>query len=85
MRTTLDLNEKLIRELMDVTSAKAQTDAIHQADLDGHLIPSGNKQAVDRLDLPVEKAHFVVDSATSAQPRSPIPGLVLGLPPRRIA
>jgi Bacterial antitoxin of type II TA system, VapB len=31
MRTTLDLNEKLIRELMDVTSAKTRTDAIHQA------------------------------------------------------
>lgn len=29
MRTTLDLNDKLIRELMVVTSAK--TDAIHQA------------------------------------------------------
>jgi hypothetical protein len=31
MRMTLDLNEKLIRELMDVTSAKTKTDAIHQA------------------------------------------------------
>ena len=31
MRTTLDLNEKLIRELMTVTSAKTKTDAIHQA------------------------------------------------------
>lgn len=31
MRTTLDLNEKLIRKLMDVTSAKTKTDAIHQA------------------------------------------------------
>lgn len=31
MRTTLDLDEKLIRELMDVTSAKTKTDAIHQA------------------------------------------------------
>ncbi len=31
MRTTLDLNEKLIRELMEVTSAKTKTDAIHQA------------------------------------------------------
>ena len=28
MRTTLDLNEKLIRELMDVTSAKTKTDAV---------------------------------------------------------
>ena len=31
MRTTLDLNEKLIRELMDVTGAKTKTEAIHQA------------------------------------------------------
>ena len=31
MRTTLDLNEKLKRELMEVTSAKTKTDAIHQA------------------------------------------------------
>jgi hypothetical protein len=31
MRTTLDLNDKLIRELMDVTAAKTKTDAIHQA------------------------------------------------------
>lgn len=31
MRTTLDLNEKLIRELMHVTAAKTKTEAIHQA------------------------------------------------------
>lgn len=31
MRTTLDLNEKLMRELMDVTAAKTKTEAIHQA------------------------------------------------------
>ena len=31
MLTTLNLNEKLIRELMVVTSAKTKTDAIHQA------------------------------------------------------
>ncbi len=31
MRTTLDLNGKLIRELMDVTAAKTKTEAIHQA------------------------------------------------------
>lgn len=31
MRTTLDLDEKLIRELMDATSAKTKTDAIHRA------------------------------------------------------
>lgn len=31
MRTTLDLNDKLIQQLMAVTSAKTKTDAIHQA------------------------------------------------------
>ncbi|MBK9306484.1 MAG: type II toxin-antitoxin system VapB family antitoxin [Nitrospira sp.] len=31
MRTTLDLDEKLIRQLMDVTAAKTKTDAIHLA------------------------------------------------------
>jgi hypothetical protein len=31
MRTTLDLNEKLIRDLMTVTAAKTKTEAIHQA------------------------------------------------------
>ncbi|WP_413936839.1 type II toxin-antitoxin system VapB family antitoxin [Nitrospira sp. BLG_1] len=31
MRTTLDLDEKLIRQLMNVTAAKTKTDAIHQA------------------------------------------------------
>lgn len=31
MRTTLNLDEQLIRELMDVTSATTKTDAIHQA------------------------------------------------------
>lgn len=31
MRTTLDLNEKLIEQLMKVTSAKTKSDAIHQA------------------------------------------------------
>lgn len=31
MRTTLDLDEKLIRKLMVVTAAKTKTDAIHQA------------------------------------------------------
>src|SRR5215831_12977970 len=37
-------------------------------DLYGHLIPGGNKQAVDRLDAPVDKAVSEADSATSAQP-----------------
>lgn len=31
MRTTLDLDEKLIEQLMKATSAKTKTDAIHQA------------------------------------------------------
>ena len=33
-------------------------------DLYGYLIPGGNKQAVDRLDEPVGKAHFEGESAT---------------------
>ena len=37
-------------------------------DLYGHLIPGGNKQAVDRLDAPVDKAHFEGESATQPQP-----------------
>jgi integrase len=37
-------------------------------DLYGHLIPGGNKQAVDRLDQPVDKAAFEAQSATQAQP-----------------
>jgi len=36
----------------------------------GHLIPGGNKQAVDRLDQPVHKSDFEAESATSAQPAS---------------
>ena len=32
MRTTLDLNEKLIREQMNVTASKTKTEAIHQAE-----------------------------------------------------
>jgi integrase len=38
----------------------------------GHLIPGGNKQAVDRLDTPVQQ----FDSATSAQPCAPVQGPV---------
>ena len=34
----------------------------------GHLIPGGNKQAVDRLDTPMETSQFQSDSATQAQP-----------------
>jgi integrase len=37
-------------------------------DLYGHLIPGGNKQAVDRLDTPVDKWLVEVQSATPAQP-----------------
>ena len=37
-------------------------------DLYGYLIPGGNKQAVDRLDEPVGKAHFEGESATQPQP-----------------
>jgi integrase len=33
-------------------------------DLYGHLIPGGNKQAVDRLDLPVDKPRLGLNSAT---------------------
>jgi integrase len=34
----------------------------------GHLIPGGNKQAVDRLDTPPPPSLFETESATSAQP-----------------
>ncbi len=37
-------------------------------DLYGHLIPGGNKQAVDRLDLPVDMPCLWLHSATPAQP-----------------
>jgi hypothetical protein len=37
-------------------------------DLYGHLIPGGNKQAVDRLDQPVDKAGSEAESATQTQP-----------------
>ncbi len=37
-------------------------------DLYGHLIPGGNKQAVDRLDHLVDKRGFESESATQAQP-----------------
>ncbi len=41
-------------------------------DLYGHLIPGGNKQAVDRLDTPVEE----LQPATPAQPPHAYPGPV---------
>ena len=34
----------------------------------GHLIPGGNKQAVDRLDTPLAQSAFYAESATPAQP-----------------
>lgn len=34
----------------------------------GHLIPGGNKQAVDRLDTPIAQSFFEAESATPAQP-----------------
>ncbi len=37
-------------------------------DLYGHLTPGGNKQAVDRLDEPVDKTAFEDESATQPQP-----------------
>ena len=37
-------------------------------DLYGHLIPGGNKQAVDRLDNHVERGCFETESATQPQP-----------------
>jgi integrase-like protein len=40
-------------------------------DLYGHLIPGSNRQAVDRLDTPVESAFVAAQSATQAQPLAP--------------
>ena len=37
-------------------------------DIYGHLIPGGNKAAVDRLDGPVDKVRFERETATPAQP-----------------
>jgi integrase len=41
-------------------------------DLYGHLIPGGNRQAVDRLDEPVKPRWDGDGSATFAQPKRPI-------------
>ena len=38
-------------------------------DIYGHLIPGGNKAAVDRLDGPVDNAGFQKETATPTQPR----------------
>ena len=43
-------------------------------DLYGHLIPGGNRQAVDRLDTPTVSRPLGPDSATSAQPQPPVQG-----------
>ncbi len=40
-------------------------------DLYGHLIPGGNKQAVDRLDEPVDKRHSEAKTAPQAHPQPP--------------
>ncbi len=56
MRTTLDLNEKLIRELMDVTAAKTKTDAIHQAATELIL-----RKKLDRLKSLSGKVHLDLD------------------------
>lgn len=42
-------------------------------DLYGKLIPGGNKQAVDRLDTPVDTGPFQAENATQAQP-TPVGG-----------
>jgi hypothetical protein len=34
----------------------------------GHLIPDGNKQAVDKLDTPINRSAFEAESASPAQP-----------------
>ena len=43
-------------------------------DLYGHLIPGGNRQAVDRLDVGVEEWSLGPESATPAQPAPVFPG-----------
>jgi hypothetical protein len=51
------------------TNAAGLSDVVQvTVDLYGHLIPGGNKQAVDRLDAPVEKSQFSGQSATQTQP-----------------
>jgi hypothetical protein len=62
MRTTLDLNEKLIRKLMDVTSAKTKTDAIHQAA--SELI---RRKTLDELKSLSGKIHLDLDWKTLEQ------------------
>src|SRR6476659_7857955 len=45
-------------------------------DVYGHLIPGGNKQAVDRLDSVAEERAVRPESATPAQPADVFPGAV---------
>ena len=47
-------------------------------DLYGHLVPGGNRQAVDRLDTLADKRFFETDSATSAQPGRQVPAVASG-------
>ena len=53
MRTTLDLDEKLIRQLMDVTAAKTKTDAIHHAAAElirrGYPVMTFNQRSVAEI------------------------------------
>ena len=50
-------------------------------DLFRHLIPGGNRQAVDRLDTPADKRLLEGDSATSAQPGRQMSGATSRNPP----
>jgi hypothetical protein len=67
MRTPLNLNDKLIRELMDVTSAKTKTDAIHQAA--AALI---RRKKLDQLMSLRGKIHLNLDWKKFEQTRSAI-------------
>ena len=56
MRTTLNLNEALIKELMTATNAKTKTEAIHQA-----LSEFVRRQKRQRLKALSGKIHFDLD------------------------
>jgi Arc/MetJ family transcription regulator len=53
MRTTLNLDETLVKELMEATKAKTKTEAIHQA-IAGYL----RRQKIERLLALEGKVHF---------------------------
>jgi len=69
MRTTLNLDESLLKDLMSVTSAKTKTDAIHQAisdlirrkkleklkSLSGHVHLASNWEKSEALELRRQK------------------------------